>query len=421
MNFLFDRTLRLDCLNSNTTGVDNPFIAGYSFWMHTLKEDLIQTERAGLYRKLINVFSPSASRVVVDGREMLMLASNDYLGLCAHPRIKKRIVQTLQEWGAGSGASRLISGNVSLFSDLEKKLADFKQTEDALVFSTGYMANIGLLSALGERGDVIYSDELNHASIIDGCRLSRARVEIYPHRDMDVLESLLKKGSDYRRRIIVTDGVFSMDGDIAPVASLIGLAEKYAALLIVDDAHGTGVLGQHGKGTLEHFGLCDTAHTIIMGTMGKALGCFGAFVAGSTELKQFLVNRARSFIFTTALPPANVAAALEALQIVEEEPERRQRLRENFSFLQRSLNEMGFNTLESETQIIPIMIGPPETAVAMARYLFDENIFIQAIRPPTVPEGSSRLRITVTATHTVEDLKQALDVLEKAGKRFRVI
>jgi 8-amino-7-oxononanoate synthase len=358
---------------------------------------------------------------VVDGREMLMLASNDYLGLCAHPRIKKQVVQTLQEWGAGSGASRLISGNVSLFSDLKKKLADFKQTEDALVFSTGYMANIGLLSALGERGDVIYSDELNHASIIDGCRLSRARVEIYPHRDMDVLESLLKKGSDYRRRIIVTDGVFSMDGDIAPVPALIGLAEKYAALLIVDDAHGTGVLGQHGKGTLEHFGLCDTAHTIIMGTMGKALGCFGAFVAGSTELKQFLVNRARSFIFTTALPPANVAAALEALQIVEEEPERRQRLRENFSFLQKSLNEMGFNTLESETQIIPIMIGPPETAVAMARYLFDENIFIQAIRPPTVPEGSSRLRITVTATHTVEDLKQALVFLEKAGKRFGFI
>jgi 8-amino-7-oxononanoate synthase len=389
--------------------------------MLNFKNDLNNIKAAGLYRKLLTIGSQSAPKVVVEGREMLMMSSNDYLGLCSHPRMKKLAGDALQQWGTGSGASRLISGNVSLFSDLEEKLARFKETEDALVFSSGYMANAGLLTALTGKEDIIYSDKLNHASIIDGCRLSRARVETYPHRDTDALESLLQKGVAYRRRIIVTDGVFSMDGDIAPVPAQVELAEKYDAVLIVDDAHGTGVLGQKGKGTLEHFGLCGNKNVIIMGTMGKALGCFGAFVAGSTELKELLINRARSFIFTTALPPSVVASAQVALQIIEEEPERRQQLRENFSFFKKALNEMGFNTLESQTQIIPIMIGDPQTTVDMAGSLLDEGIFIQAIRPPTVPEGSSRLRITVMATHTMDDLKQALAILEKTGRKFRII
>ena len=388
--------------------------------MLDFKQDLIQIEKAGLYRRLKTVCSQSDSTVNVGGRKMIMMASNDYLGLCSHQHMKDQVQQALQKWGTGSGASRLISGNSSLFNDLEKKLSEFKKTEDALVFSTGYMANIGLLAAIGERQDIIFSDELNHASIIDGCRLSRAHVEIYPHRDADVLESRLKKAMAYRRRIIITDGVFSMDGDIAPLPSLVSLAARYDAALIVDDAHGTGVLGNNGGGTAEHFALTKSPD-IIMGTMGKAMGCFGAFVAGSTELKNFLINSSRSFIFTTALPPTVLTAALKALQIIEKEPERRHQLRKNFSYLRNMLNESGFNTLESETPIIPVMIGDPEKAVAIAQYLFDEGVFIQAIRPPTVPDGSSRLRLTVMATHTIEEINKAVGVLIKAGKKFGVI
>jgi 8-amino-7-oxononanoate synthase len=389
--------------------------------MLSLKNELEQIVKAGLYRKLVTIGSQSGPKVVVEGREMLMMASNDYLGFCSHPRIKNRAQQALQHWGAGSSASRLISGNMRLFNVLEKNLAHFKETEDALVFSTGYMANIGLLTALGGKEDVIFSDELNHASIIDGCRLSWARTEVYPHRNTDVLESLLIKAMKNRRRIIVTDGIFSMDGDIAPVPALVALSKKYDAILIVDDAHGTGVLGANGRGTMEHFGLIGCDNVIIMGTMGKALGCFGAFVAGSTEVKHYLVNCSRSFIFTTALPPSVIASTMEALQIIKEEPERRYKLQENFSFMRCGLQEMGFITLESETQIIPIMIGDPQTTVAMAGSLIHEGLFIQAIRPPTVPEGSSRLRMTIMATHTKEDLSWALEILEKVGKQYKVI
>ncbi len=408
-------------LTRHLNTVDNYILLGYCSVMYDFKKDLIQIKQAGLYRDLLTIHSQSAPKTVVDGREMLMMASNDYLGLCFHSRMKKMAQQALKKWGTGAGSARLISGNMSLFSDLEKKLASFKATEDALVYSTGYMANAGILSALGGGEDVIYSDELNHASIIDGCRLSRARVEIYRHRDMAALESLLKKGKKYGKRIIVTDGVFSMDGDIAPVPALVDLTQRHEAILIVDDAHATGVLGERGRGTLEHFHLCGTTDTVIMGTMGKAMGCFGAFIAGGRDLKKFLVNCSRSFIFTTALPPSVLASALEALQIIKKEPERRQRLRDNYSFFRKALNELGFNTLESETQIIPIMMGSSVTALDFARHLFDKGLFIQAIRPPAVPEGSARLRLTVMATHTMEDIKQALAILEKAGKRFRII
>lgn len=408
-------------MSAAIAAVDNHSVLGYLSGMLDIKQDLIQIKKAGLYRKPVRVCSPPGPKVNVEGREVLMMASNDYLGLCSHPRIKKRAQQVLQEWGAGSGASRLISGNISLFADLEKRLAGFKETEAALVFNSGYTANAGLLTALADRGDIIYSDELNHASIIDGCRLSRAKTAVYPHRDMDKLESLLKKGGRYRRRIIVTDGVFSMDGDLAPVPVMADLAQKHGAALIVDDAHGTGVLGENGKGTMEHFGLSVNTETIIMGTMGKAMGCFGAFVAGSKLLKEFLINRSRNFIFTTALPPSVIGSALEALQIIEDEPERRLRLKDNYIFLRNTLNDLGFNTLASETQIIPIMMGDSATAVKASRYLFEAGLFVQPIRPPTVPEGSSRLRLTVMATHTKDDIGQALAILESAGKRFRII
>ena len=388
--------------------------------MGPFKQDLAQITQAGLYRKLREISSAKGPRVIIDGKTVLLMASNDYLGFCSHPAIKKAAQDAISVWGTGAGASRLISGNISLFRELEKQLASLKKTEDALVFSTGYMANIGLLSAVGEAGDVIYSDELNHASIIDGCRMSRAHVEIFPHKDTERLASLLKQGHQFRRRIIVTDGVFSMDGDLAPLPRLVELARDHAAMIIVDDAHATGVLGKQGGGTAEHFGLHGEVD-IIMGTMGKALGCFGAFVAGSQEVRELLINRARSFIFTTALPPAVVASALEALRLLDKEPEWRKALWENVDFFKNGLQERGFNTLDSATPIIPIIVGEARQAVSISESLFQEGLFIQAIRPPTVPEGSSRLRVTITAAHTKEDLAWALEVLETVCKRHKVI
>lgn len=388
--------------------------------MGIFHQDLIQLKEAGLYRELKNILSPAGTRVIIDGKELLMLASNDYLGYCSHPAIKQAAQKALHTWGTGSGAARLISGNAAICRDLEKKIARLKGTEDALVFSTGYMANIGLLSAVAEKNDVIYSDALNHASIIDGCRLSRAQVEIFPHRDTDALEALLKNSRQFRRRFIVTDGVFSMDGDVAPLPRLAELARAYSAQLIVDDAHGTGVLGSRGGGIAEHFGL-EGQVDIIMGTMGKALGCFGAFVAGSGELRDFLINRARTFIYTTALPPAVIAGAIEALELLEKEPQTRQALQDNAAFFRKGLQERGFNISASTTQIIPVLVGDAQTAMRLAAGLMEEGLFIQAIRPPTVPEGSARLRITLMATHAKNDLARALEILGRAGKRYNLI
>jgi 8-amino-7-oxononanoate synthase len=390
--------------------------------MLNLDHELSSLKEAGFYRKMVSCASSATGpRVTIDGRQVLLLASNDYLGLAAHPRMKSRAQEATARWGTGSGASRLISGNTALFDQLETALARFKKTEAALVFNTGYMANAGLLQSLAGPEDVIFSDELNHASIIDGCRLSHARIKVYPHRDMQALEGLLKQCRFARRRIIVTDGVFSMDGDLAPLPELAALSHIYEAALIVDDAHGTGALGPTGRGTLEHFGLAGRPDIIVMATLGKALGSFGACIAGSRDLREYLINRARSFIFTTALPPAAAAAALEALQILQDEPELRHRLADNADFMRAGLSALGFNTLDSCTQIIPLLIGEQEKAVAMARRLFEEGIFIQAIRPPTVPKGSSRLRITVMAGHMRHDLAWALDILAKIGRELNII
>jgi 8-amino-7-oxononanoate synthase len=388
--------------------------------MGPFKQDLAQITQAGRYRKLREISSSKGPRVIIGGKTVLLMASNDYLGFCSHPAIKKAAQDAISVWGTGSGASRLISGNISLLRELEAQLASLKKTEDALVFSTGYMANIGLLSVVGEAGDVIYSDELNHASIIDGCRMSRAHVEVYPHKDTERLATLLKQGQQFRRRTIVTDGVFSMDGDLAPLPRLVELARAHAAMIIVDDAHATGVLGKQGGGTAEHFGLHGEVD-IIMGTMGKALGCFGAFVAGSGELRELLINRARPFIFTTALPPAVVASAREALRLLDKEPEWRKALWKNVDFFKKGLQAHGFSTHDSATPIIPIVVGDASLAVTISESLLQEGLFIQAIRPPTVPEGSSRLRITVSAAHTKEDLSSALSILEKVGKKHNII
>ena len=389
--------------------------------MIDFEDELKKLSAAGLLRRLRSISSGSGPKIVIDGKTLLMLASNDYLGLCADTRVKQATARAVQKWGGGTGAARLISGNLDLFAELEKRLADFKQTEDALVFSTGYMANAGLLSALAGKGDIIFSDALNHASIIDGCRLSRAETGIYPHKDLNRLETLLTQSRACTNRYIVTDGVFSMDGDIAPLPALLSLAEKYDAVIILDDAHGTGAIGKTGKGTLEHFGMKSSPRIIIMGTLGKALGSFGAFAAGTASLKPFLVNRARSFIFTTALPPAVPAAALAALDRIEQDPGLVRKLKENAALMREGLCRLGFDIMETETQIIPVMIGRPEHALHMAKELFARGLFIQAIRPPTVPENASRLRITVMAAHEKKDLAEALDILGSVGKKLGII
>jgi 8-amino-7-oxononanoate synthase len=389
--------------------------------MFDLDDELQSLKEAGLLRKMPGIEARSATHIRIDGRELLLMASNDYLSLSQHAHLIDAAAQAAEQWGAGSGSARLISGSSALFDTLEKRLADFKQTQAALVFSTGYMANIGLLSALTGKDDIIFSDELNHASIIDGCRLSRAKVCVYPHVDMADMETQLQQSGRYRRRIIVTDALFSMDGDIAPLPRLLELARTHDAVLIVDDAHGTGVLGPDGRGTVAHFGLKDNDRLILMGTLGKALGCFGAFVAGSRVLIDYLVNRARSFIFTTAMPPANVAAALAALDLVEQEPTLRERLQENTDFMHSELRSLGFDLGSSQTQIIPIMAGEASTAVAMASDLMKQGVFLQAIRPPTVPQGAARLRLTVTALHTRQHLEQAVEALEKTGRTHKLI
>ncbi|MBI2414073.1 MAG: 8-amino-7-oxononanoate synthase [Deltaproteobacteria bacterium] len=378
--------------------------------MHTeLLEELSKIEAAGLKRALKTVEGPQGPRVVVNGREVLLLCSNDYLGLANDPRLKDAAKKAIDEYGVGAGASRLVSGNMSLHEALEDRIRRFKGTQAALVFNSGYTANLGLITALSDRQTEIFSDRLDHASIIDACALSLAKVKRYRNRDVGSLERLLKK-STARRKLIVTDGVFSMDGTIAPVREIAGLLDKYSATLIIDDAHGTGVLGEHGKGTLEELGVSHPS-IIQMGTLGKALGSFGAFVAGPKALIELLISKSRPFIFTTALPPAICAASIKALDIVEDEAERRARLKSNYVYLRAGLNAAGFETPGS-TQIIPVIVGEAEKAIKASERLLEAGVFIQSIRPPTVPDGSSRLRITAMAAHTKEDLDLAIGAIK---------
>ncbi|MCX8044404.1 MAG: 8-amino-7-oxononanoate synthase [Desulfobacterota bacterium] len=380
--------------------------------------EMEELQRLGRLRTLRQIASAPGPTVVVEGKTYLMFSSNDYLGLAAHPSMIKAAAAAAAKWGVGAGASRLVSGTMLLHEELERDIAWFKQTEAALLFGCGYMANIGILSALAGPGDDIFSDELNHASIIDGCRLSRARTVVYPHCDIHALEGMLAS-SQGRRRIIVTDGVFSMDGDIAPVPDLLKLARRFDAVLLLDDAHATGTIGKNGKGTLEHFGIGHCPDNVmIMGTLGKALGCFGAFFAGTVSLRTYLINHARSFIFTTALPPPVVAAAREALHFLIQEPERIKRLQDNAAYLRTGLRSIGFTIDEHPTPIIPLMVGASDRAAAWAQRLFDKGLFITAIRPPAVPEGTARLRLTALATHTREHLDAALNIIKETAHGY---
>ena len=374
---------------------------------HWLKSELDQLNRAGLRRSLRSVTTAPTGCISLDGRAVILLGSNNYLGLSVHPMVTEAAAKAVQTYGTGASASRLMSGNCQLYTQLETKIAEAKGTEAALVFGSGYLANIGAIPVLAGDGDLILSDALNHASIIDGCRLSHATKQIYRHCDVGHLESLLEQSTKFRHRLIVTDGVFSMDGDIAPLPEICALAERYDATVMVDDAHSFGVLGASGGGTVEHFGL-EHRGMIQMGTLSKAVGGLGGYVAGSATLIDFLINRSRSFIFTTGLPPATLAGASAAIDLIRSTPELRQRLSSNVLLLKNALLERGFQLLPSETQIIPLILGSAAAASRFAEALLSHGVYAPAIRPPTVPEGTSRLRISVMASHTTEDLETAV-------------
>ncbi|KJS17387.1 MAG: hypothetical protein VR69_05195 [Peptococcaceae bacterium BRH_c4b] len=388
--------------------------------MDFLANELKELEHKGLYRQARRLDGPQSPRTVIEGKECLLLSSNNYLGLTEHPDVKKAAKEAIERWGAGAGGSRLTTGNYALHEELEQEIASFKKSAGAVLFGTGYMANLGVIQALAGRGDAIISDELNHASIIDGARLSRAEVKVYRHRDTGHLEEILAESRDNRRRLIVTDGVFSMDGDLALLPDIVVLAERYSAMVMVDDAHGTGVFGRRGTGSVEHFGL-EGKIQVQIGTLSKALGSAGAYVAGTRELVDYLKNKARSFIFSTAPPPAAVGAALAAMRIVQRQPDIRQQLWRNARYLRGELKGLGYNVPAYESPIIPIFIGDAAETMRLARELHDGGVFAPGIRPPTVPQGTSRIRVTVMAAHTLEDLDRALLVFDRAGRRLGII
>ena len=385
---------------------------------------LAELEHSGLYRRLRLIEGAQEGTVTLNGREVLMLSSNNYLGLANHPALKHAAQAAIEQFGCGAGASRLISGTMELHQDLEQRLAHLKHTEAALAFPTGYHANVGTLSALMTQGDTILSDALNHASIIDGCRLSSATTLVFRHNDMDHLAELLVScsgsGQGLGQRLIVVDSVFSMDGDIAPLREITALARRYDAWVMVDEAHATGVFGPHGAGVAEELGL-STDIDIQMGTLGKALGSFGAYVAGCRELIEWLVNRARSFIYTTGLPPSVAATAIAALDIVNQEPERRQQLWDNTALLTQELTALGYTLGESRSQILPVIVGDASQTMALAAALLTHGIFAQGIRPPTVPAGTSRIRLTPMATHTTQDMQRTVQAFATAGKEVGLL
>jgi len=381
---------------------------------YTFAEERITSLRSEhRYRFLRRVESAQDSRIVLDGRPVTLFCSNNYLGLADHPALKQAAQKAAERYGCGSGASRLISGNMRLHEELEARLASFKRSEEALLFNNGYTANVGVLSSLMGQGDTIFSDALNHASIIDGCRLSRAKVKIYNHRDADHLESLLSSSPGTGKRLIVSDTLFSMDGDLAPLPDLVDLARRYDCLLMLDEAHAVGVMGPQGRGVAEHFGLEDEVD-ISVGTLGKALGGFGAFAACNASLKEFLINHARSFIYSTSLPPPVLAAARKALEIVENEPERRERLHRNARALGKGLRSLGFPVSEPLTPIQCVVLGEEAMAMDLCEHLLLQGVYAQGIRPPTVPVGTARIRFSLMATHTDEDIRAALKALASA-------
>lgn len=390
--------------------------------MTEIQERLDELKELGLFRRMRLVSGPQGPRVVLDGKPVLLLCSNNYLGLADHPRVREAAADAAMRWGVGAGASRLVSGTMTVHRRLEESLAMFKGTEAALLFGSGYLANLGVVSALGGPGTTIFSDELNHASLIDGCRLARGETFVYGHCDLDHLEwglqQAVRDGDGRRGRtrppLIVTDSVFSMDGDVAPLEGIVELAEHYGARVVVDEAHGTGCMGPDGRGAIAEAGL-EGQIDVVIGTLGKALGSYGAFAACDGEMAAYLTNTARSLIFSTAPPPPAVAGAMAALDLLFEQPRRVERLQSNAAVLRDELAREGFEVAGSTTQIIPLVVGEADVAMRVCEAALERGVFAQAIRPPTVPEGTSRLRLAVMASHTKDELREAARVLGKAA------
>ena len=383
-----------------------------------LNTELQALRKQNLYRSVRRVETSQEPRIRIKGRELILFCSNNYLGLANHPVLKDAAIEALNTYGSSTVASALISGYMPPHADLESSMAQFLDTEAAIAFPTGYTANLGVIPALINRDDIIYSDQLNHRSIIDGCRLSRAQIAIYNHCDIAHLETQLRTSSGHRRRLIVTDGVFSMDGDIAPLPELVSLAEQHNAILMVDDAHATGVLGPGGRGTFEHYGLSPETIDILMTSGSKALGASGGFICGSRDLIDLIRNRSAAYIYTTAMPPDACASTTAALDLIQRETSLRQRLWHNTTTISQHLQTLGYDLAQSQTHIIPVLVGDAQKTVEISEHLYNRGIYLYGIRPPTVPEGQSRLRLSVMATHTDDDIAQVLDAMTEVRHSF---
>jgi len=385
-----------------------------------LGQELDSLKKQNLYRRLRILDGEQKAHTTFDHRSVVNLSSNNYLGLTTHPRLRERALEAVQTYGVGSGSVRTIAGTMAIHMELERRLAEFKQVEAVVVFQSGFTANAGTVSAILTKEDVVISDELNHASIIDGCRLSRATVKVFPHKDVDAARRIIKDLPPTQRRLLITDGVFSMDGDLGPLPALCELAEETGCIMMVDDAHASGVFGKNGRGTIDHFGMHGRVD-VQVGTLSKAIGALGGYVAGSRNLIEFLYQRARPFLFSTSHPPAVAAACIAALDVLLEHPEIMEQLWDNTRFFKTGLERLGFNTGISESPITPVIAGDSAKANRLSDRLFEEGVFAQAIGFPTVARDTARVRTIVTATHTREDLQYALDAFAKVGREIGLI
>ncbi len=386
-----------------------------------LHDQIEEWKREGTYQRLRVLESASAAESRFDGKEVINLASNNYLGLTTHPKLREAALEATRKYGVGSGAVRTISGTMSLHMQLEERIAAFKQVEACVVFQSGFAANAGTVAAVLGPDDHIISDELNHASIIDGCRLSKAKIHVFPHKDVAAAEKILAKLEGVPgRKLLISDGVFSMDGDIGPLPGLVEAAERHGAIMMVDDAHASGVLGRNGRGTVDHFDVHGRVH-VQVGTLSKAIGVLGGYVCGSRDLIEFLYHRARPFLFSTSHPPAVAAACVAAFDVLEQEPERIETLWRNTRYFKQELTAAGFDTGISETPITPVIVGEAARAHQLSRELFQEGVLATGIGFPTVPKGKARVRTIVTAAHTREELDRALGVFRKVGKKMGLV
>ena len=386
-----------------------------------LTDELNKLREQKLFQKLRILETEQLPVSRFDGHEVINLSSNNYLGLTTHPKLRRRALEATQKLGVGSGAVRTIAGTMSIHMELEEKIARFKNVEASVVFQSGFTANAGTVSAILGKEDIIISDALNHASIIDGCRLSRAEIKVFPHKDVEACEKILKEIADRKcHKLLITDGVFSMEGDIAPLPQLVELAEKYGCIMMIDDAHSSGVLGRNGRGTVDHFNLHGRVD-IQVGTLSKAIGALGGYVCATRDTIDFLYHRARPFLFSTSHPPSVAASCIAAFEVLEEEPQLIEQLWANTKFLKAGLKKLGFNTGMSETPITPVIVGDAALAHEFSRQLFTAGVFAQGIGFPTVPQGQARIRTIVTATHTQEELTRALEILAVVGRKLKII